>query len=294
MGSPGARRIEIVERAPDHETDDVRRSGRRRDAAARVASVAKHDEAIRHGLHLFDEVRNIDDRDAARLQTADEIEQRADVGLAEAAGRLVEHEDTTADGERAGDFDQLLCGGLEIAGERVGRDVGVTELAQRLRRNRAHTIALDDAAARRLDAEEDVLHHAEVRRERQLLVDHRDAGAACVQRIARRVRRTVEPHGAGVRSQGAREDGHQRALAGPVLADERADLARTHAEVHRIERHGGAERLADAVHLESRRVYGFSHRERSGCKSSLASASFMRSRVISRTPVSTRVSTGWP
>ena len=172
--------------------------------------------------------------------------------------------------------------------------------AERRDRRLAHPIALDqadgagNAAAHRLDAQHDILHHAQVRRERQLLVDHRDAGLPRGQRIARRVSGAVEPHLPGVRRQRARENRHQRALPGAVLADERADLAATHGEIHGIERHGRAEGLAHAAHLESRRAHGFSHFDRSGCSSSLASGSFMRSRVISRTPVSIRFSTGWP
>ena len=41
----------------------------------------------------------------------------------------------------------------------------------------AHLGAPKQAEARRLDAEQDVLGHREVRAERQLLVDHRDARA---------------------------------------------------------------------------------------------------------------------
>ena len=84
----------------------------------------------------------------------------------------------------------------------------------------------------------------EVRRERQLLVDHRDAGAARRERIARRVRGAVEPHLARVGRQRAGENRHQRALAGAVLADERADLAAAHREIDAVERDGRAERLA--------------------------------------------------
>src|SRR4029077_16522906 len=87
---------------------------------------------------------------------------------------------------------------------------------------------------------------------------------------------------------------HQRALAGAVLADERAHFSGAHGEIDAGERDRGAKGFAHAAHLEPRRAQGFSHFDRSGCNSSRASASFMRSRVMSRTPVSMRFSTGWP
>ena len=115
--------------------------------------------------------------------------------VSEAARRLVEDEHAAPDGERARDLDELLRGRRQIADRPLGGDVAVAELGERGRRRRAHPLALHDAerrggaAAHRLDAEHDVLHHAQVRRERQLLVDHRDAGAPRGERIARRVRR---------------------------------------------------------------------------------------------------------
>ena len=84
------------------------------EAAPGVAAVAQHDEAIRHRLHFLDEVRDVDDRDPARLQAADEIEQRANVRVPQAAGRLVEHEHAAAGRERARDFDELLRRRLKI------------------------------------------------------------------------------------------------------------------------------------------------------------------------------------
>ncbi len=99
------------------------------------------------------------------------------------------------------------------------------------------------------------------------------------------------------------ENRHERALAGAVLADERAHFPAAHGEVHTVERDGAAERLAHAAHLElraclaeaaRRRGYGFNHRDRSGCSSSLTAGSDILSRVMSCAPVSMRFSTGRP
>jgi hypothetical protein len=109
-----------------------------------------------------------------------------------------------------------------------------------------------------------------VRRERQLLIDHGHAGAARIERVARSVGTAFQQHPAGIRSEGAGEDGHERALAGAVLSDERADFAIGHREIDSIDSDRGGERLPDAAHLESRRAY-FSHFDRSGVSSSFTS-----------------------
>ena len=133
-------------------------------------------------------------------------------------------------------------------------------------RGQLHPVAIDEskrakrAGARRLCAKRDVVHHAQVRGERQLLIDHRNARATRIARVSRRVRRTVQHHRAGIRRRGARKNGHQRALAGAILADQRAHLAAAHGKVDTVERHGAAKRLPHAAHLEVG-SYGFNHGE---------------------------------
>ena len=152
--------------------------------------------------------------------------------------------------------------------------------------------AIDHPEPGRLDAEHDVLGDAQVRRDRQFLIDHRDAGAPGVERFPRMVVGPVEPHRAGVGPLRARQDAHQRALAGAILPDERAHFSARHGDVHAVERHRRAERLADAAHLEARRSgHCFSHFFRSGCISSFISGVSIVSRVTMRTPVSMRRST---
>ena len=99
-----------------------------------------------------------------------------------------------------------------------------------------------------------------MRRERQLLVDHRHTRAASLDRASWRVLLPGDRHRPLVRLDGARENPHQGALAGAVLADEAADLAGPNREVDAIERDRRPETLRDAAHLEERaRLCYFSH-----------------------------------
>ena len=115
----------------------------------------KHDEAIGDRLHFFDEVRDVDDRDApAPSAGAISSNSARTSACAEAARRLVEHEHAAADRERARDLDELLRRRRQIADERVGRDVGVAELRERRRPPSARIARADRSAPqpRRLDA----------------------------------------------------------------------------------------------------------------------------------------------
>ena len=58
---------------------------------------------------------------------------------------------------------------------------------------------------------------------------------------------------AGVRRVGARQDAHQRRLAGAVAADQADDLAGLEVDGHLVDRVDAAERDADVAHLDERR-----------------------------------------
>ena len=288
-------RIQVVHRASDHQGDDLGSGHRGGRPAAGDAAVAQHEDRVGDRLHFLDEVRDVDDREPLAPQLADQVEQPPRVLTAEAARRLVEDEHAAAARDSPGDFDDLLRRDRQLPGRRGRIHVAVAEPPQRIRRDGARAGAVDHTEPSRLDAEHDVLRDAQVRRDRQLLVDHRDAGAAGVERLARTVGRAVERHRAGVGPERAGQDAHQRALAGAVLSDERAHFAAGHGDVHPVERHRRAERLADAAHLEARRpARYFSHFLRSGCISSFISGVSIVSRVTMRTPVSMRRSTFAP
>src|SRR5207248_2792151 len=85
----------------------------------------------------------------------------------QAACRLVEHQHARAGGERAADFDKLLLGRRQIADVGGRRNFRTVELPKRVNRSAPDGLAIDDAEARGLHAERDVLHHAQVRRNRR-------------------------------------------------------------------------------------------------------------------------------
>ena len=85
--------------------------------------------------------------------------------------------------------------------------------------------AHDAGAVDRLVAEEHVLGHAQRRNDRQLLVDHADAGGQGVAGRPEMDRPAVDAHLAVIAGMDAGDDLHQRRLARAVLADEAMHLA---------------------------------------------------------------------
>jgi hypothetical protein len=98
-----------------------------------------------------------------------------DVVALQAARRLVHEDDARARGDGAADLDDLLRRDRQMADDPVRLQLGVGEAPEHVERERLGLGAPEDAGAGRLAAEEDVLRHGQMRAERQLLVDQRDA-----------------------------------------------------------------------------------------------------------------------
>ncbi len=131
-------------------------------------------------------------------------------------------------------------------------DVDPQPLQMRLGLARHRPPAHDAGTVGRLVAEEHVLGHAQRRDDRQLLVDHADAGGQRVAGGAEMHRPPVDAHLAVIAGMDAGDDLHQRRLAGAVLADEAMHLAGQQREVDARQRGHAAERLADPGQLQDR------------------------------------------
>src|ERR1043166_1323519 len=111
---------------------------------------------------------------------------------------------------------------------------------------------MQPAAGRRLRAEQNVLLHAQVRGEIQLLVNHGNARTPSVQRIFRKEPLAIEVDGAGIGLASAAEDFHERALAGAVLADQRMHFSSAGREGNISESARRPETFSDTGHLQTR------------------------------------------
>ncbi len=223
--------VEGGEIAPDHHAHD--RLGLDFVAAERadIAAVAQHGDAVGELVHLGHAMRDVDDGESLGAQPRDQVEQPARLAIGERGGRLVHHQDARPRMHRARDLDHLLLGDRQIADQRARPEAGA-EAREHLRAAADHGGAVDRQSATRLAAEMDVLGNREVGRERELLIDDRDAMRLGRERAVDLRRLAVEPDlRARIRRIGAGEDLHQRRLAGAVLPHQRVHLARMDGEL---------------------------------------------------------------
>ena len=177
-------------------------------------------------------------------------EQAIRLGRGQHRGRLVEDQDAGVAVERLEDLDALALADreprdldVEIDGE-----AGIAHHRLDLPARRAGAAA---EAEDRLGAEHDVLEPGEVLGQREVLVDHADAGSERGMGRARRQRDQPafgagDLHRAGIGDVVAEEDVHQRRLAGAVLAEQGEDLAAAQGEVDAVIGEQRPEALGDA------------------------------------------------
>ena len=103
----------------------------------------------------------------------------------------------------------------------------------------------------RLAAEHDVLADGEDRDQHEVLVHHADPQGDGVTRTCDMRTLAVDVDLSRVRRNQAVEDVHQRRLAGAVLADQRVDLARPHAEIHVVVGEYAGKLFGDPSHVDS-------------------------------------------
>ena len=110
----------------------------------------------------------------------------------------------------------------------------------------------DPPAAHGLASEEDVLRHAQGSGQAALLEDHGHAGLLGGPGIVKMHLPAGHANGAFVGSEHARQDVHQGALAGAVLAEQGVDFAVAHVEIDPAEGPHAGEGLGDAPRLQQR------------------------------------------
>ena len=224
-------------------------SARPASAAGRVAielAVAEDRHAIGERGDLLEPVGDVDDADASGPQVADQSEQPIGLSIGESRGRLVHQNDPCVRAQSARDFDELLLCHPQPVGRSVDVDVRA-DSGEHLARPLASPAPVDPSpGSGGLVPDRKIFGDRQVREERRLLINRRDAERAHRDRVGAIDPARVDLNRPRVRRVRAREDAHERALSGAVLADERMDLASLQVERHGPERVHAAERFAHA------------------------------------------------
>ena len=139
------------------------------------------------------------------------------------------------------------CAVLRVATQRIGSpDLRQAEPGDQRLGLGEHPAAVEEAESDRLAPEQEVLRDREVRRQRELLVDHADPQPLGIGHVADLDAATVHFHRAGVGPDHAAQDVDQRRFPGTVLPEQPVDLPRAEREIHPVERGDAAEPLGQS------------------------------------------------
>ena len=196
---------------------------------------------------LFEVVGDEDDADAASGQFAHQLEQPLGLLTGQRGSRLVHDEDAHLSGQRLGDLDHLLLGDPQGADDPQGIDRRADPVQEFLRLAHEHA-PVDDSEPTGQLPQEQVLGDAELRNERQLLVDRCDAPSLGVGGGRDARKRTVDADLSGVGLHDPPEHLDEGALARAVLPEEDVHFGLAQVEVDPGQRHHPGIGLADARH----------------------------------------------
>ena len=134
-------------------------------------TAAQDREALRNFEDFFELVGHEEDRDAARLEVGDDVEEGVYFFLGEGGRGLVHDDELRVAHEGAADGDELLVGDGQVADELVEVHVEA-DLRHCLAGDLAHARAVDEAASGGdFAAQRDVLHDGQVGEDGEVLVD---------------------------------------------------------------------------------------------------------------------------
>ncbi len=203
----------LADLAPNHQRDErvarehVHRGG------MHEAPVAQHGDAFRDAPQFFKPVRDIDQRDAARLQPRDLLEQQIDFARGGHCGGFVENQHAAVADQIPRDLHHLLMTDAQTADERIRIDRVQPDLRHRVARVFREPLAVDPAERLvRQAVQEQILRHRQGRQQVQLLHHHAHAVRFGVGAAVRRVGFAGEHHGAGGRIDETTDYFRQRAL----------------------------------------------------------------------------------
>ena len=238
---------------PDHVADEVGGGQVARGGGHDVAPVAEHRRAVAQLEDLVEAVADEQDRDAAVAQPADDAEQPLDLVGGQRRGRLVEDQDARLDRERLRDLDELLVGHRQAADRGAGRRTGrrapgtAPSPGGATRPSRGGRTGPDGAWPMNTFSATD----RSGKRRGSWWTTAMPRARACAgpeMTVSTPSSRIVPLSGWWMPGQ----DLDEGALAGPVLADQRVDLAGEQLERDVVERLRREEPLGDAAELDAR------------------------------------------
>ncbi len=188
-------------------------------------AVAQDRDAVGDPGELLHAVGDVDDAHALRLESRHQLKQAMGLPVGQRGRRLVEDEHRDLAAQRLGDLDHLLLRPRQARNRRVVIDVE-TEVGEHVARTLPDGGAVQQAMARRLVAQDQVLRHRQCRNQRKLLEHRADAAQPCLLHARQLHTFAADADLAAGGRVGARQQRDQRRLAGAVLPEQHVHLAR--------------------------------------------------------------------
>ena len=178
-------------------------------------------------------MRDVHDRHPSLgVQAANQCVQPLALRRPERGRGLVQYEQAHPAADRTNDLDHRLIGDRQLSGRHPW-----VELDSHLRCHRsklgAHLAKVDEGSMTPVAADEDVLEHAQLGEDRELLMNVCNPLPLCGEGIAERQRLPENLQSrAGIRCDRSRHDAHERRLPRAVFADEPVNRPGGYIEIH--------------------------------------------------------------
>ncbi len=162
-------------------------------------AIAQYGDALRHPGKLFKPMGYVDDRDAARLQPGDLLEEHFHFARSEHGSGFVENQHVTVADQVSRDLDHLLMTDPQFANQRVGINGVQPHLSHSLDRVFAQALAVDPAGPAGQVMQKQVFGHGQGRQQVELLHNHANAELFGLGTTCRLIRLALEFHISGGR-----------------------------------------------------------------------------------------------
>lgn len=238
--------------APDHHLHGLGVALRAGQKGRHVAAVAKHGAVVGQLFDLVHPVRDIDDRHALTSQAFEQRKYTGHIRRSQRRRGFIKDQNPGLTRQGFRDLDHLPTRQRQTFHRRERMDVFGTRTRQCRLGNATLRLAIDQAEAGRWIRDADVVGHAQIGHERQLLKDAGDTGAHRLLRMREPTFHASEHDAAFVGLDDARHDLDQCRLARAVFTEQCMDAPGRHGEVGMLERTHAAVALGHLYQLKNR------------------------------------------
>ena len=249
QGGVFAHALNIPQLLADHLGDQLHPGQLRHGIGAHQLTVAQHRDPVAELIDLIQEVGDKDDPQALGLQLAHHCEQALGLLLIQGGGGLVQDQHLCVHIHRTGNGNHLLDG-HRVAPQRLCHVNVQIQRSQQRRGPAVDGLPVDAARLFGLTADKDVLRHAQIGAQVDLLIHGGNAALHGLQRAGGGNGPALHGDLAAVLCVDAGQDLNQGGFSRAVFADQRVDFTGVQGEIHILQRADAGEVFTDSPHCQ--------------------------------------------